>query len=392
MSEEKESNQTKIVRQKPRNQDYFEHSPSIYLTSSFEFSSAEEIADTFAQNSDHFVYSRYANPNLSDLIKKVSELEGMETGFATSSGMSAIFTTLLSFLDSGDHLLCSESIFGSTYQLVNDFLPKKGIETTFVPLKEIDDWKDFIRPNTKAIFLETPSNPGLELIDLKKACDFAKKFGLISIVDNCFATPIIQKPKDFGADVIIHSATKFLDGQGRVLGGLILTSHELAEKIQFLIRHSGPAMSPFNAWILSKSLDTLQLRMERHCENALFLATELEGNDKLSHVVYPYLPSHPQYNLAIQQMKMGGGILSLRLKGDRSTCFKFINGLKLFSITSNLGDSRSIVTHPSSTTHSKLDKQIRDKMGIQESLIRLSIGLEDKEDLLQDIFTSLGKL
>ncbi len=389
MPNKKYHHKTELIRKKPSSDVFQEQSAALFMTSSFEFNSASEIADTFSGEEDHFIYSRYANPNLQDLIEKMSLTEGMETGFATASGMSAIYTTLASLLKPGDHVICTESVFGSTYQLFTDYFPSRSIDSTFLPMVEMDKWEALVRPNTKVLFIETPSNPSLQLVDLKAACQFGTDRGLITIVDNCFSTPIVQQPAEFGADIVLHSATKFIDGQGRALGGLILTSEEIAERVQFLIRHSGPVMSPYHAWLFSKSLETLDLRMTGHCSNALYLATELSNHPKVKKAIYPFLKSHPQYDLAITQMKMGGGILTLDLKTDQNGCFRFIDALELFTITSNLGNVKSIATHPASTTHSKLSEENRRKMGITDSMVRLSIGLEDRNDLLSDLSQAL---
>lgn len=366
-----------------------EHSSALYLSSSFVFESAEEARAMFAEEIQGNIYSRYSNPNSSDLIEKVCKAEGTEDGIATASGMAAMFGSIASLLQQGDHILASRSLFGSTHQLLTRVFPKWGITSTYGDISDYHNWEQLLQPNTKMLFLETPSNPGLEIIDLDWAGKFAEAHGLILVVDNCFATPYLQQPAKWGAHLVTHSATKYIDGQGRVLGGLILGKKELIEEVRFFTRHTGPSLSPFNAWILSKSMETLALRMDRHCENAEKVARYFEGCPHLKQVNYPFLPAHPQHDLAIKQMKAGGGILTLTVKGGLQRAQRFIDKLQMISITPNLGDSRSIVTHPASTTHSKLSAEERQKVGIKDGLIRLSVGLEHCEDILQDVERAL---
>lgn len=368
-----------------------EHSSPIYLTSSFTFDSAEEARQMFAEEIEGNIYSRYSNPNSSDLIQKVCAAEGTESGIATSSGMAAMFGSIASLLQQGDHILASRSLFGSTHQLLTRIFPKWGITSTYGDISDFQHWDKLIQPNTKMLFIETPSNPGLEIIDLEWAGKFAAAHNLILVVDNCFATPYLQQPAKWGAHIVTHSATKYIDGQGRVLGGLILGKKELIKEVEFFTRHTGPSISPFNAWILSKSMETLAVRMDRHCENALKVASYFEGNTEIDFVKYPFLPSHPQYELAKKQMKQGGGIITLTLKGGLARAQKFIDSLQMVSITPNLGDSRSIITHPASTTHSKLSVEERAKVGISDGLVRLSVGLEHYEDIIQDVERALEK-
>ncbi len=366
-----------------------EHSSALYLSSSFVFESAEEARAMFAEEVQGNIYSRYSNPNSSDLIEKVCKAEGTEDGIATASGMAAMFGSIASLLQQGDHILASRSLFGSTHQLLTRVFPKWGITSTYGDISDCKNWEQLLQRNTKMLFLETPSNPGLEIIDLDWAGKFAEAHGLILVVDNCFATPYLQQPAKWGAHLVTHSATKYIDGQGRVLGGLILGKKELIEEVRFFTRHTGPSLSPFNAWILSKSMETLALRMDRHCENAEKVARYFEGCPHLKQVNYPFLPTHPQHDLAIKQMKAGGGILTLTVKGGLQRAQRFIDKLQMISITPNLGDSRSIVTHPASTTHSKLSAEERQKVGIKDGLIRLSVGLEHCEDILQDVERAL---
>ena len=366
-----------------------EHSSALYLSSSFVFESAEEARAMFAEEIQGNIYSRYSNPNSSDLIEKVCRAEGTEDGIATASGMAAMFGSIASLLQQGDHILASRSLFGSTHQLLTRVFPKWGITSTYGDISDYQNWDKLLQPNTKMLFLETPSNPGLEIIDLEWAGKFAAAHGLILVVDNCFATPYLQQPAKWGAHLVTHSATKYIDGQGRVLGGLILGKKELIDEVRFFTRHTGPSLSPFNAWILSKSMETLALRMDRHCENADKVARYFAGCPHLERVNYPFLPSHEQHDLAIKQMKAGGGILTLTVKGGLQRAQRFIDKLQMISITPNLGDSRSIVTHPASTTHSKLSAEERQKVGITDGLIRLSVGLEHYEDILQDVERAL---
>ncbi|EKB51341.1 trans-sulfuration enzyme family protein [Cecembia lonarensis] len=383
--------ETEAIRLSSTKSNQREHSSPIYLTSSFTFESAEEARQMFADEIEGNIYSRYANPNTAELIQKVCAAEGTDDGVATASGMAAMFGSMAALLQQGDHILASRSLFGSTHQLLTKVFPKWGITSTYGDIADFQNWDKLVQPNTKMLFLETPSNPGLEIIDLEWAGKFAAAHDLILVVDNCFATPYLQQPAKWGAHIVTHSATKFIDGQGRVLGGLILGQQSLIDEVTYFARHTGPSMSPFNAWVLSKSLETLAVRMDRHCANALKLAEYFQDNKALEFVKYPFLPGHPQYDLAIKQMKAGGGIVTLTLKGGLSRVKNFIDNLQMLSITPNLGDSRSIVTHPASTTHSKLSEEERKKVGITDGLIRISVGLEHHEDIIQDIERALEK-
>jgi O-succinylhomoserine sulfhydrylase len=384
--------ETKAIRTQAERSQNREHSVPIYMTSSFVFNDAEQMRAVFANEEEGNIYSRYSNPSVDEFIKKMCLLEGAEAGYATATGMSAVFTSIAAFVSQGDHILASRAVFGSTHQLLTQLFPRWGVSFTYVEPTEIETWEAHIQPNTKMILIETPSNPGLVLIDLKRAGEIAKKHNLILNVDNCFATPYLQNPLELGADIVTHSATKFIDGQGRSLGGVILGSTELIEKVQFLIRHTGPAMSPFNAWMLSKSLETLAVRMDRHCSNALALGTFLETQPQINQVFYPFLPSHSQYELAKQQMRQGGGIVTFEIKGGIEKATQFIDGIKMLSLSSNLGDSRSIVTHPASTTHSKLQESERQAVGITPGLIRISVGLEHINDIIEDVKQALEGL
>ncbi|MCB9202532.1 MAG: aminotransferase class I/II-fold pyridoxal phosphate-dependent enzyme [Flavobacteriales bacterium] len=384
-------NETKLIRTQIERSQYNEHSNPIFMTSSYVFDSAEDMASKFSGEIPANIYSRYSNPNVAELIQKVAQLEETESGWATATGMSAIYTTFMALLSSGDHIVSSRSVFGSTHQLFTKIFPKFNITTSYAEILDIDSWEKEITENTKILYLETPSNPGIDLADLEKISILAKKYNLLVAVDNCFSTPYLQIPKRFGADIIIHSATKHIDGQGRTLGGLILSSNEIIAKVEEYARHSGPAISPFNAWILSKSLETLHVRIEKHSENALKLAQKLEQNPNVELVKYPFLESFPQYELAKKQMKAGGGIVTFYIKGGLEEGKKFINSIKMCSVSANLGDTRTIVTHPASTTHAKLTPEERNSVGITDNLIRVSVGLEHEEDIINDIENALLK-
>lgn len=368
-----------------------EHSAPIYLSSSFVFDSAEEARQMFSEEIPGNIYSRYANPNTSDLIAKVCAAEGTETGVTTASGMAAMFGSMAALLSQGDHVLASRSLFGSTHQLLTRIFPKWGIDHTYGDISDISNWEKLITPQTKMIFIETPSNPGLEIIDLEYVANLANAHNLILVVDNCFATPYLQQPAKWGAHIVTHSATKFIDGQGRVLGGLILGQKKFIDEVQFFMRHTGPSLSPFNAWVLAKSMETLAVRMDRHCENALKIAQYFQESKELEFVKYPFLATHPQYDLAKKQMKHGGGIITLTLKGGLPRAQRFIDQLQMITVTANLGDSRSIITHPASTTHSKLSEEERERVGILNGLVRLSVGLEHVDDIILDIERALEK-
>ena len=383
--------QTLAIRTQTAQSFEMEHSTPLYLTSSFTFDTAEDMRAAFADETDDNIYSRYSNPTVDEFVKKMCLLEGAEAGFATASGMAAVFNSIFALLKAGDHLICCSSVFGSTHALATKFLPKYGIECTLVSSTKPEEWEAAVKPNTKMVYLETPTNPQLEVIDLAWVGEFSKKHNIIFNVDNCFASPILQNPIEFGADIVSHSATKWIDGQGRVLGGIVVGRADLIREIYLFCRNTGPSMSAFNAWVLSKSLETLDVRMERHCANALAIATKLEQNDKIAWVKYPFLPSHPQYEIAIKQMKKGGGVLCFELNGGVESGRKFLDALELLSMTPNLGDTRSIASHPTSTTHSKLSEAERQAIGITPGLIRISAGLENVNDILADIEQALAK-
>ncbi len=381
---------TKAIRTQVDKSNEMEHSVPLYLTSSFCFDTAEEMRAAFADESEDNIYSRFSNPNVQEFTDKICALEGAEAGYATASGMSAIFGSFMALLKSGDHLLACRSLFGSTHNIITKYLPKYGIEYSYVDAgAEISEWKKNIKPNTKMIFIETPTNPGLDILDIKALADLAHKYEIILNVDNCFATPIGQQPIAIGADLVLHSATKWLDGQGRVLGGVIVGKKELIQEIYLFCRNTGPALSPFNAWVLSKSLETLDVRMERHTANAEWIAEKLQEHQKIQWLKYPFLKTHPQYEIAKKQMMSGGGILCFELKGGLTAGKAFMDKLKMLSVTANLGDTRSIVSHPASTTHAKLTEEERQAVGITPGLIRISAGLEHREDILNDILQAL---
>ena len=380
---------TKAIRIQTERTNEMEHSTPLFLTSSFCYDDAEEMRAAFADETDANIYTRFSNPNVTEFIDKMVALEGAEAGFATASGMSAVFASFMTFLKNGDHLISCNAVFGSTVTVLNKYLPNYGIQVTYVPADKPELWEAAIKPNTKMIYLETPTNPGLDIIDLVWVGQLAKKHKLLLNVDNCFATPVCQNPIQFGADLVVHSATKWLDGQGRVLGGIVVGKKELIHELYLFCRSTGPALSPFNAWILSKSLETLDVRMERHAGNALQIAKALEGHEKISWLKYPFLPSHPQQVVALQQMKNGGGLISFNLKGGLESGCNFLNQLKMLSLTANLGDTRSIASHPASTTHAKLSEADRQAVNITPGLIRISVGLEHVDDILADILQAL---
>ena len=369
-----------------------EHSVPLYLTSSFVFDSAEQARALFADEIPGNIYSRYGNPNTDEFVRKLCALEGAEDGVATASGMAAVFAALAALLSAGDHVLASRALFGSTHQLFTRLLPRWGISSTYVDTDATpDEWEREIRPETKMVFIETPSNPGLELIDLEALAQVCRNRGVLLVVDNCFATPYLQQPMQLGADLVVHSATKFLDGQGRTLGGAVLGSKEIISELRFFVRQTGPAISPFNAWVLSKSLETLAIRMDRHCQSALALAGFFEGHPEVEQVRYPFLASHPQHALARRQMRAGGGIVVLDLRGGLRRAQRFLDALQLLSHSPNLGDTRTIVTHPASTTHSKLTDAEREQVGIVPGLVRISVGLEHPDDIIADIEQALAR-
>ena len=384
--------ETNAIRMQMDRSGNLEHSTPLYLTSSFVFEDAEDMRASFAEEKDRNIYSRYANPNTSELIRKVCQMEGAEAGFAFASGMAAVYSTFAALLESGDHIVSCSSVFGSTMSLYQNFFPKWQISTDLFHVNDsAAAIEALIKPNTKVIYVESPTNPGVDVLDLQMIGDIAAKHSLILIVDNCFASPYLQQPISFGAHLVVHSATKLIDGQGRVLGGITVGEATLIDKIYRFSRISGPAMSPFNAWVLSKSLETLGVRVDRHCDNALGLAQFLEAHDSVKMVKYPFLKSHPKYEVAKKQMKAGGAVVAFELEGGLDTGKKFFNSIQMLSLSANLGDSRSIVTHPASTTHAKLSPEARLEAGITDGLIRVSVGLEHIADIIKDVSQAIEK-
>ena len=389
-SSPKEKFETLAIRTQAERSGFGEHSAPIYLTSSFVFDDAEDMRASFAEEKEKNIYSRFSNPNNSEFVEKMVKMEGAESGYAFASGMASIFSTFGALLSSGDHVVSARSVFGSTHALFTKFLPKWNISTSYFNIDEVEQVEDLIHPNTKILFAETPTNPGLDILDLEFLGRVAKKHNLILVIDNCFATPYLQQPIKYGADIVLHSATKLIDGQGRVLGGVAVGRADLIREIYLFSRNTGPSLSPFNAWVLSKSLETLAVRVDRHCENALELAQFLEGQEKVNWVKYPFLPSHPQYEIAKKQMKKGGNIVTFEIKGGLEEGRAFLNRIKMCSLSANLGDTRTIVTHPASSTHSKLSKEERLEVGITDGLIRVSTGLENISDIVSDLQQALN--
>ncbi len=381
--------ETNAIRTQLNRTENLEHSVPLYLTSSFVFEDAEDMRASFAEEKQRNVYSRYSNPNTSEFIEKVCQMEGAEAGFAFASGMSAVFSTFMALLDSGDHVVSARSIFGATHGLFTKIFPKWNIGHSYFKADDLDSIEKKITPKTKLIYAESPTNPGVDILDLEALGKIAKKHSLILIIDNCFASPYLQQPIKFGADLVIHSGTKLMDGQGRVMAGITVGNKELIDKIYRFSRITGPSLSPFNAWVLSKSLETLAVRIDRHCDNALKLAEYLEGHEKVNWVKYPFLKSHPQYEVAKKQMKAGGCVVAFEVKGGLEAGQKFFDSIKMLSLSANLGDTRSIVTHPASTTHSKLTVEERAESGITDGMVRVSVGLEHIDDIVADVGQAL---
>ncbi|MFT5212694.1 MAG: O-succinylhomoserine sulfhydrylase [Polaribacter sp.] len=381
--------ETEAIRNQTERTQFSEHSTPLYLTSSFVFDDAEEMRASFAEEKERNLYSRFSNPNTTEFVDKIVSMEGAEAGYAFATGMSAIFSTFAALLNAGDHVVSCRSVFGSTHSMFTKFLPKWNIETSYFKVDEVDLLESLIQPHTKILYIETPTNPAVDILDLEVIGKIAKKYKLIFIVDNCFATPYVQQPIKFGADLVIHSATKLIDGQGRVLGGVTVGSKELMREIYLFARNTGPAMSPFNAWVLSKSLETLAIRVERHAENALQIAEFLETQENVAMVKYPFLKSHPQYAIAKKQMKLGGNVVAFEIIGGIAAGSAFLDRIKMCSLSANLGDTRTIVTHPSSTTHGRLSEEDRLQVGITKGLVRVSVGLENVLDIIEDLGQAL---
>ncbi|GAA4799368.1 trans-sulfuration enzyme family protein [Litoribaculum gwangyangense] len=382
--------ETEAIRTQLERTDFLEHSTPLYLTSSFVFEDAEDMRASFSEEKERNIYSRFTNPNTSEFVEKICKMEGGESGYAFATGMAAVFSTFAALLNSGDHIVSARSVFGSTHSMFTKFLPKWNITTSYFDINKPENIESFIKPETKILYAESPTNPGIDIIDLQLLGDIAKKHHLILIIDNCFATPYIQQPIKYGAHLVIHSATKLIDGQGRVLGGVTVGNADLIREIYLFSRNTGPAMSPFNAWVLSKSLETLAVRVEKHCENALKVAEFLENHPKVNWVKYPFLKSHPQYEVAKKQMKLGGNIVAFEVKGGIDEGRKFINAIKMCSLSANLGDTRTIVTHPASSTHHSLGEEARLEVNITDGLVRVSVGLEHVDDIISDLEQALG--
>jgi len=381
--------QTLAIRTQAERSQFDEHSTPLFLTSSFVFENAEDMRASFAEEKNKNLYSRFSNPNVTEFIDKIVLMEGAESGYAFATGMAAIYSTFVALLSAGDHIVSCQSVFGSTHTLFTKYFPKWNIETSYFKAKDAENIEKYIQPNTKILYLETPTNPAIEVLDLEFFGKVAKKHNLIFVVDNCFATPYLQKPIKYGADIVVHSATKLIDGQGRVLGGVAVGKADLIREIYLFSRNTGPAMSPFNAWLLSKSLETLAIRVEKHCENALKVAEFLESHPNVDLVKYPFLKSHPSYKIAKKQMKLGGNIVAFEIKGGVEGGRNFLNKIKMCSLSANLGDTRTIVTHPASTTHSKLSDEERNEVGITAGLVRCSVGLENVDDIIGDLKQAL---
>jgi len=383
---------TNLVRGGLTRSNFKETSEAIFLNSGFVYDSAEQAEAIFKGDQTGFQYTRYANPTVEMFEQRLALLDGSEACFATASGMAAVFGSMMCQLKAGDHVVSASALFGSCRYILNDILPKFGIEVSFIDGKNINEWKKNIRKNTKIFFFESPSNPCLEIIDIKKVCTIAKKNKITTIVDNIFASPILQQPIKWGADVIVYSGTKHIDGQGRAMGGAICSTKKFKEDIlKPFLRHTGPCISPFNAWVLLKSLETIKIRVLAQSENAIQIAQQLEKHKKVEKVYYPFLKSFPQYALAKKQQSQGGTMVAFKIKGSKKEAFKFINALKLFDVSNNLGDTKSLVTHPTTTTHKVLGEKERQSLGITPNLIRLSVGLEDISDLKSDILEALDK-
>lgn len=386
------SPETNAIRTQTTRTNQKEHSTPLFLTSSFVYDTAADMAAAFQDDSlDVNIYSRFSNPTVDEFVNKICVLEGAEDGIATGTGMAAVFATFMTFLSKGDHIISASAVFGSTHTILTKYLPKWGIESSYFNMSKPEQIENLIRPNTKMLYIETPSNPGLDILDIEWAAKLCKQHSILLVVDNCFATPAVQQPIAIGADLVLHSATKFIDGQGRVLGGVVVGPKELIYQMYLFVRNTGPSLSPFNAWVLSKSLETLFIRMEKHAANALQLAKTLQDHPKLNWVKYPFLESHPQYEIAKKQMSNGGGIITFEIKGGLNAGVNFLNALEMLSMTNNLGDSRSIASHPASTTHSKLTLAERAEVGITDGLIRISVGLENIIDIENDLLQALQK-
>jgi O-succinylhomoserine sulfhydrylase len=382
--------ETLAVRAGQQRSQFGEHAEALYLTSSFVFANAAQAAARFSGEEEGMVYARFSNPTVSMMQERLAALEGAEGCIATASGMAAILSTAMALLSAGDHVVTSRSIFGATQQLFGTVLPRFGVATTFVAGTRPEDFRSALRPNTKLVFLETPSNPLTEVFDITALAEVAHRHGALLAVDNCFCTPLLQRPLDLGADLVVHSATKYLDGQGRVLGGAVCGRKALTDEVFKFLRTAGPTISPFNAWVILKGMETLKIRMQAQSANALDLAKRLEANPKVARVFYPGLPSHPQHALAVRQQASGGAIVSFEIKGGRAEAWRVVDNCKLLSITANLGDVKTTITHPASTTHGRISAEARAQAGIGEGLLRIAVGLEAVDDIEADLLRGLS--
>ena len=390
MNEQEFGFETQAIRTQLERSQFQEHSVPLYLTSSFVFEDAEDMRASFSEEKDRNIYSRFSNPNTTEFVEKICKMEGAEAGYAFATGMAAVYSTFAALLNSGDHIVSAGSVFGSTHALFTKYFPKWNIQTSYFDINKPETIESYITENTKILYAESPTNPAVDLLDLEYLGQIAKKHNLILIIDNCFATPYIQNPIQFGAHLVIHSATKLIDGQGRVLGGVTVGNEDLIREIYLFSRNTGPALSPFNAWVLSKSLETLAVRLEKHCENALAVAEFLEKHPNVNVVKYPFLKSHPQYEIAKKQMRLGGNIVAFEIEGGLESGRKFLDKIKLCTLSANLGDTRTIVTHPASTTHSKLSVEERLAVSITDGLVRVSVGLETVKDVITDLNQALS--
>ncbi|MBU6459783.1 MAG: O-succinylhomoserine sulfhydrylase [Proteobacteria bacterium] len=386
----KYSLQTEAIRSGSHPSQFHEHSEALYLTSSFTYDSAAQAAAVFVGEQEGYIYSRFSNPTVTAMQERLAALEGAEACVATASGMSAILATVMAHLSAGDHILASASLFGSTISLFNNILKRFGIRTDYIAPANTCGWEQSVRPETKMIFVETPSNPLTELVDLGALSSLSRKHHLLFVVDNCFCSPAVQRPLEMGADLVIHSATKYLDGQGRVLGGAVAGAKAMIDPVYGFLRTAGPSISPFNAWVILKGMETLQIRMDAHADNALELAQMLSEHPSVERVYYPGLTSHPQHALAMKQQKNGGGIVAFEVKGGRKKAWQVIDACELISITGNLGDVKTTITHPASTTHARISAEEREAAGIKEGLVRISVGLESIVDLKTDLLRGLN--
>jgi O-succinylhomoserine sulfhydrylase len=382
--------ESQAIRTQLERTQYLEHSVPLYLTSSFVFEDAEDMRASFTEEKERNIYSRFTNPNTSEFVEKICKMEEAEDGYAFATGMAAVYSSFAALLSSGDHIVSASSVFGSTHTLFTKYFPKWNITTSYFDVNKPETIESFIQPNTKILYAESPTNPAVDILDLELLGNIAKKHNIILIIDNCFATPYLQNPLKFGAHLVIHSATKLIDGQGRVLGGVTVGNKDLIREIYLFSRNTGPAMSPFNAWVLSKSLETLAVRVEKHCENALIVAQYLEKHHNILSIKYPFLESHPQYEIAKKQMKLGGNIVAFEIKGGIEAGRKFLDKIQFCSLSANLGDTRTIVTHPASTTHSKLSVEERLAVSITDGLVRISVGLENVNDVIKDLEIALS--